>query len=548
MGKNHHEAKILVVDDEKLVRMVISAKLKQAGYLCVSVGDVESAVAVLKKDPWGFSAVITDIMMGEMDGFDFRDIVRGISPKIPIFFLTALDPEEGSGFLKRILEDAISYYLPKAVGTETLLNRVRQVVASHRVEMFIQNKIDEDRRSLELASHIQRSMLPVRSVMTSRGFYTAYWHPMDIVSGDLFEAVQFGQGRYLYVLGDIQGHGTSAALAMTAVQSFLKNLTRSTGAPQMTPDAIANMMQKFFRTNLEDVSYMTALICVHNPGEGYVKWISCGAPDLIVMDGAETMEVNPEKCGGMPIGLLADTVYTADDVVKTPLTRTALCIACTDGLMDISRDKEGEDSLSLPLSRSLRAGIAETARPDGCCVAAPAKYMKALADLGYDKFHDDVTIIMFGAREPVPGIYEATTRLLPEDVDSASQDVAAWCRKQGWPEGGISRVQLVLEEKLMNICDHGLDERERLRAVVSLRLKRIRDSAELTVWDAGTPEPSIAVVAGDSDTVFEMKNRDFSGRGRGRLIVRELCDGIERNSYPPLNETTYHIPFSKEAS
>jgi anti-sigma regulatory factor (Ser/Thr protein kinase) len=108
-------------------------------------------------------------------------------------------------------------------------------------------------------------------------------------------------------------------------------------------------------------------------------------------------------------------------------------------------------------------------------------------------------------------------------------------------------VQLVLEEKLMNICDHGLDERERLRAVVSLRLKRIRDSAELTVWDAGTPEPSIAVVAGDSDTVFEMKNRDFSGRGRGRLIVRELCNGIERNSYPPLNETTYHIPFPKEA-
>ena len=99
----------------------------------------------------------------------------------------------------------------------------------------------------------------------------------------------------------------------------------------------------------------------------------------------------------------------------------------------------------------------------------------------------------------------------------------------------------------MNICDHGLDERERLRAVVSVRLKRIRDSAELTVWDAGTPEPSIAVVAGDADTAFEMKNRDFSGRGRGRLIVRELCNGIERNSYPPLNETTYHIPFPKEA-
>ena len=79
MGKIHHEAKILVVDDEKLVRMVISAKLKQAGYECVSVGDVESAVTALKKEPKAFSAIITDIMMGEMDGFVFRDIVRGIA-------------------------------------------------------------------------------------------------------------------------------------------------------------------------------------------------------------------------------------------------------------------------------------------------------------------------------------------------------------------------------------------------------------------------------------------------------------------------------------
>ncbi len=31
-------------------------------------------------------------------------------------------------------------------------------------------------------------------------------------------------------------------------------------------------------------------------------------------------------------------------------------------------------------------------------------------------------------------------------------------------------------------------------------------------------------------------------------MVRELCDGIERNRYPPFNETTYHIPmFGKNA-
>ena len=538
-----HKAKILVVDDEKLIRLTISAKLKKVGYECVTAGSVEEAVTELKRNPASFSAIITDIMMGEMDGFMFRDIVRGISPKMPIFFLTALDPEEGGRFLKRILDDAISYYLPKAVETETLLNRVRQVVASHRVEMFIQNKIEEDRKSLELASHIQKSLLPVRTVRTPRGFYATYWRPMDVVSGDLFEAVQFGAGGYLYVLGDIQGHGTSAALAMTAVQSFLKNLVRTEGMPSMGPEAIANMMQKFFRSNLAEVSYMTALICIHRPLIGSVRWLSCGAPDLIVMNGGETKVANPDKRGGVPIGLFPDTTYTAEDVVETPLDRSDICIAYTDGLLDMSRDSAGDDMLTVQFARVLRAGVLENARKDGTLLVAPAKYIKALAELGYNKYHDDISILMFGAADPVPGMYEATVRLSPDEVDGASQHVSEWCREQGWPDDGISRVQLVLEEKLMNVCDHGFDERDRLREVVSVRLKRIRDKAVLTIWDAGTEEPSIELATGDSDVAFEMANRNMSGRGRGRLIVRELCDGVERNRYPPLNETTYHIPL-----
>ena len=546
--QNSKSAKILVVDDEKLIRLTISAKLRKEGYEVVAAASVEEAVTELKKAPKTFSAIISDIMMGEMDGFVFRDIVRGFEPKIPIFFMTALDPEEGSGFLKRILEDAISYYLPKAVGTDTLLKRVKQVVASHRVEMFIQNKIDDDRKSLMLASHIQRSLLPMRAIQTPRGFYSTYWKPVDIVSGDLFEAIPFGIGCYLYVLGDIQGHGTSAALAMTAVQSFLKNLLRSDGAPTMGPDTIANMIHAFFRANLTDVSYMTALICIHRPLLGSVKWISCGAPDLLVVDGDKDIPVNPEHRGGLPIGLFKDTVYTPMDVVETPLSRTALCIAYTDGLTDLSCDADGEEKLPMSLARQLRCEIAGSTRRDGTCIAAPAKYMRALAELGYDKWHDDVTLLIFGATDPVPGMYEATVRLLPDSVDKTAQEVGQWCRDQKWPEEGITRVQLVLEEKLMNVHDHGFDDRDRLREVVSLRLKRMRDNAVLTVWDAGTEEPSIAVAVGDSDTAFELANQNMSGRGRGRLMVRELCDGIERNSYPPINETTYHIPlFGKDA-
>ena len=111
---------ILVVDDEKVVRMSVCARLKRAGYMPVSAGSVGEAAQMLKTHPRLFSAIISDIMLGDMDGFAFRDIARGLDSSMPFFFMTALDPEEGSGFLKRILSDPLSFYLPKSAGTDVL--------------------------------------------------------------------------------------------------------------------------------------------------------------------------------------------------------------------------------------------------------------------------------------------------------------------------------------------------------------------------------------------------------------------------------------------
>ena len=104
-----------------------------------------------------------------------------------------------------------------------------------------------------------------------------------------------------------------------------------------------------------------------------------------------------------------------------------------------------------------------------------------------------------------------------------------------------TQVELVFEEKMMNLYDHGYDIRERSGEYACFRLKKGEKHAELTVWDWGTQEPSIPVAAGNPELEMELRNRNFSGRGRGRLMVRQMCDGIERHQFGTLNETTYRI-------
>ena len=50
--------KIFVLDDERLIRMTICARMRTAGYEAVSVVSVDEAVATLKKSHRGFSAIV----------------------------------------------------------------------------------------------------------------------------------------------------------------------------------------------------------------------------------------------------------------------------------------------------------------------------------------------------------------------------------------------------------------------------------------------------------------------------------------------------------
>ena len=108
-------------------------------------------------------------------------------------------------------------------------------------------------------------------------------------------------------------------------------------------------------------------------------------------------------------------------------------------------------------------------------------------------------------------------------------------------------MELVFEEKMMNLFDHGYDIRDRAGEQAGFSLKKKENYVEMTVWDWGTQEPSLPMAAGDLELELDLKNRDFSGRGRGRLMLRKICCGIERSQYGTLNETIYRIAPDGEA-
>lgn len=84
------KAKVLVVEDEFLIRWDLVAALEDAGFSTVEAGSAAEAVSVLERDR-DVRVVFTDIQMpGSMDGLALANYVRGRWPPTIIVISSAI--------------------------------------------------------------------------------------------------------------------------------------------------------------------------------------------------------------------------------------------------------------------------------------------------------------------------------------------------------------------------------------------------------------------------------------------------------------------------
>ncbi len=112
-----HQAKILIADDSRAVRVCLERTLRAAGFeVFVACDGLEAVQTAREVEP---DLVIIDIQMPEMDGYAACDQILQNGP-LPIVFLTRnLAPHLTA------LGSQLGAYLPKPADDETLVNTVR---------------------------------------------------------------------------------------------------------------------------------------------------------------------------------------------------------------------------------------------------------------------------------------------------------------------------------------------------------------------------------------------------------------------------------------
>ena len=125
----HKMKKILVVDDDKILRAVLQHTLEQEGYQVTIVNSGNDAIKSFDRDPPDI--VISDVSMPEMDGFEFCRLLRSrpSGQLVPFVFLSARDDLED-----RIQGHSIGAddYLTKPFEIKELLAKIEALIERSR--------------------------------------------------------------------------------------------------------------------------------------------------------------------------------------------------------------------------------------------------------------------------------------------------------------------------------------------------------------------------------------------------------------------------------
>jgi DNA-binding response OmpR family regulator len=114
--------KILIVEDEQHIAEGLGFNLEEEGFESEIVGDGESALKILLDDDRKFDAVVLDIMLPGISGFDVANRLRSEHNFVPILMLTARGHPEDvlKGF-----EAGADDYLPKPFDLAIFLARLK---------------------------------------------------------------------------------------------------------------------------------------------------------------------------------------------------------------------------------------------------------------------------------------------------------------------------------------------------------------------------------------------------------------------------------------
>ena len=381
--------KILIVEDARDQRLLLSSVLKKKGYPVLEAENGLQALTLLHNHP-DISVVVSDWMMPEMDGIQLCKAIRQTNFGRYLYFILLTGKTENSSLIEGINAGSDDF-VSKPVNMDELDARIKAGFRIVNLERVLEDKkkalsdalatIEADLVSAEQGLF---NLIPPPTTMASVSF-DWFFKPCQHLGGDMLGYQQLDDDRLFFYQLDVAGHGIPSALFSFTLHYVLSEMGIN-GVDRTNPSEVLENLNQRFQTTPEQTLYFTIAYGVMNQKTGDVALAQAGHPSPLWLRQA-THSVEMVESRSVPIGVVANTLYPSVHIKLNPGDRLFLY---SDGLTECTNSQdEMLDSRRLcgllasfpqwgtqPLVRQVRQSIHQWQ--------------------GNGRFNDDVTYLILG--------------------------------------------------------------------------------------------------------------------------------------------------------
>jgi sigma-B regulation protein RsbU (phosphoserine phosphatase) len=302
--------KILVVDDEPdlelLVRQKFRRHIREGQFSFVFARNGVEALQTLQEDR-DIDLVLTDINMPEMDGLTLLVKLNELNLLLKAVIVSAYGDMEN---IRTAMNRGAADFLTKPIDfqdMEITVNKTVQQLQTLRQAVQEHDQLVSIRNELDIASHIQQSILPrtFPPFPERRDFEIfAEMIPAREVGGDFYDFFLIDAERLALVVGDVSGKGVPAALFMAVTRTLLK----STALAGLPPAECLRRVNTLLCADNASEMFVTVFYGILNTRTGALAYSNGGhnPPYLLRSDGrAEVLA----GTGDMVLAAMEGTAY-----------------------------------------------------------------------------------------------------------------------------------------------------------------------------------------------------------------------------------------------